>query len=457
MVSLSGSSCFRRVPETLKTSPLLSLSWIPVHALLHKWHIDISRIDMRICVFSIVTYWHGLKGGMDLHGKHLLKRLAGKGHEVIVISTRHPSGKEYEKINGIRIYYLGRTTFGSPRGGWRKESIKKFKAILGKEKIDLVLSQSRAGYGVAKTAKKMKIPIVTIMHGYQTMILYSIWNQVKNFRKGYLHFLKTSIVTLYYSIFQEYPVLMNASAIIAVSKKVAEVIGRRPLINKNKIRVINYGIDLETFHVSEEKRRKTREFLNLSDQDRVVLFLSLLSKQKGANMAIRAFKELSTKEKDIKLIIAGDGEYLVEAKRLAKDLNIEKAVSFPGFIPNEKTSGYYNAADIFVFPTLRLESFGIVLAEAMACGKPVIASNIGSIPNVIDNGINGLLIPPGDYQELAKQIRRLFNDKDYFNRLSENARSKATKNFGLDEMVAKTIEVFESLKKEKRKNSFLQN
>jgi len=68
---------------------------------------------MNICFFSIVTYWHGLKGGMDLHGKHLLEGLAQRGHDVTVISTKHPSSKEYEEINGIRFHYLNETTFGS--------------------------------------------------------------------------------------------------------------------------------------------------------------------------------------------------------------------------------------------------------------------------------------------------------------------------------------------------------
>jgi glycosyltransferase involved in cell wall biosynthesis len=80
----------------------------------------------------------------------------------------------------------------------------------------------------------------------------------------------------------------------------------------------------------------------------------------------------------------------------------------------------------------------------MACGKPVIASNIGSIPNVIDNGINGILIPPGDFRELANQIKRLFNDKMHSKALSEKAKLKVTERFGLDRMVEKTIEVFES-------------
>ncbi len=123
---------------------------------------------------------------MDLHGKHLLEGLAERGHEVIVVSTRHRSDKKYEQINGVRIHYLENTTFSSPRRGWKKESLRALRAILTKEEIDLVVSQSKAGYGVVRMARGMGIPFVTIMHGYETMIFGSVLNQVMNFKKDYL-------------------------------------------------------------------------------------------------------------------------------------------------------------------------------------------------------------------------------------------------------------------------------
>lgn len=399
---------------------------------------------MRVCVFSVVTYWHGLKGGMDLHGKHLLEGLAEKGHEVIVISTKHPSGKEYEETNGIRLYYLKNTTFGSPRRGWKKESSRALRDILATEKIDIVLSQSRGGFGVVKFCKNRGIPFVTIMHGYETMIFGSVLNQVMNFKKDFFNLAKSLVSSIYYSIFQEFPLLRHSSIIIAVSEKVAKVLGRRPLVDQKKITVVNYGIDLEIFKSSEKKRRETRTALNLLEKDRVILFLSLISKQKGADVAIRALKALSRDVKNIKLIVAGDGDYLPGAKQLAKGLGIADSVIFPGFVRNEDTSLFYNASDVFIFPTLRLESFGIVIAEAMACQKPVIASHIGSIPTVIEDGINGTLFKPGDYGELATQIKRLLNDQEYYKKLSQNAHSKAVERFGLSRMIDRTQMILES-------------
>ncbi len=397
---------------------------------------------MNICVFSIVTYWHGLRGGMDLHGKHLLEGLSERNHKVTVITTKHPECKKYEEINGIRIYYLEQTTFGSPRKGWKKQSINKLKEISKKESIDVVLSQSLAGFGVVKVAKSMGIPFVTVMHGYATMGFQSILNQVRSLKEGYLYLVRSYFSAVYYSIFQELPLLINSSYIIAVSDEVRRVIGKRPYVKRDRIKVINYGINLKLFNPSEEERKTTRLRLNISSQDEVVLFLSLLSKQKGANIAIKALKELASR-KNLKLILAGDGEYFKEAQLLVKKLKLESRVIFTGFVHNEDVHKYFNASDIFIFPTLRKESFGIVIAEAMACGKPVIASDTGSIPNVIDNGINGILFPTGDFMELARQINLLLNDQQRLEMLAQNARQKALGKFGMDRMITETVKVCE--------------
>jgi len=379
---------------------------------------------------------------MDLHGKHLLEALSERGHEIIVISTRNPSRMEYEKRESIEIHYLKHTTFGSSRRGWARESSKKFLDIIKSEKIDIVVSQSTAGFSVSKIARKIGIPFVSIMHGYETMVLKSILNQVLNFHEGHFYLMKSFLSCIYITFFEEYPALLNSTSIIAVSHNVAKVLEKRPLINKKKISVIINGIDLNLFDRNLEVRKSTRRCLNILDQEYVLLFLGVISKQKGADIAIKSLKALSNHE-NVKLILAGDGEYLEEVKYLAIELGVEKRIIFTGYIPNEETHGYFNAADVFIFPTLRLESFGIVLAEAMACGKAVIASDIGSVSEVIDDGVNGILVPPGDFRNLSRAIGILLNDPKYSETLGQYARQKASRKFGLNRMVDKTIRVFD--------------
>ena len=97
---------------------------------------------MNICFFSLVTCWHGVKGGMEIHGKILCEGLIKRGHEVTVISARHPADKEYEEVNGIKIYYLIETGFSTYWKKWGKESLKKFDQLNRMKYFDIVLSQS---------------------------------------------------------------------------------------------------------------------------------------------------------------------------------------------------------------------------------------------------------------------------------------------------------------------------
>jgi len=121
-----------------------------------------------------------------------------------------------------------------------------------------------------------------------------------------------------------------------------------------------------------------------------------------------------------------------------------------GYIPREKTPGYINASEIFILPTLRQEGMPFSLLEAMACGKPVIASKIGGIPSVIDDGVNGLLIPPGNISKLIEKTTFLLNNKDFTDKLADNARKKVIQNFSHEKMVEETINAFELVITRKR-------
>ncbi len=97
---------------------------------------------MNICFFSLVTYWHGVKGGMEVHGKILCEELVKRGHEVTVISTMHPDGKDFEESNGIRLHYLSNTVFSAKRKGWKAASLKKFSELEQVKHFDIICSMS---------------------------------------------------------------------------------------------------------------------------------------------------------------------------------------------------------------------------------------------------------------------------------------------------------------------------
>lgn len=396
---------------------------------------------MKICCFSIVTYWHGIKGGMEVHGKLLSEGLAKKGHQVSVISTRHPEGKEFEEKNGVKLYYLKNTTFGSHRKGWRKESLKKFFKLNGENNFDLIWSQQAVV--PTQLLEKREIPTVVIMHGHGGMGFLSELRQIFSHKKGFFWLPKYFFSFLYYHFFWERPLLSKCARIIAVSNEVARSIARWFPIDREKIYLVYNGVDTELFKPSFDKNG-LRQKLGISEEEKVLLFLSFVTRQKGLHLLLRALPEILKKIEKVKLLVTGEGDYLTEAKEESEKLGIKEKVIFTGYIPHQELPAYINLSDLFVFPTVRQEGLPFALIEAMACQKPVIVSKIGGIPSVIDNGIDGILITPDSVNEIIEKTIYLLENPQIAEKIAKNAREKAVKQFNLEKMVEETIKVFDT-------------
>ena len=134
---------------------------------------------------------------------------------------------------------------------------------------------------------------------------------------------------------------------------------------------------------------------------------------------------------------------MIYYKRLCKNLGIKRNVEFKGSIIGRKLVEYYQKSNVLVLPSLS-ESFGMVLLEAMACKKPVIGSNVGGIPYVIDNDQNGLLVPPKDPQALADAIIKILTNPQLAKKMGEEGYEKVIKNFTWENQVNTTKELIEN-------------
>lgn len=396
---------------------------------------------MKICLFSIVTYWHGMKGGMEIHGKTLCEGLVKRGHDVVVISTAHPDGKAFEEKNGIKLHYLKNTVFGSKRNGWETASLKKFLELERVNNFDIICSMSVI---IPKELIKAKreIPVIVISEGTGIMMLLSEIKQTFSHRNGFKNLNKTILSFVYHYFFQEL-LLKEYDAVIAVSNEVAKSTLRWYFVDKRKVYIVYNGVETDLFRPDQEQRKNTRKTLAILNEEKVLLFFGFVTKQKGLHLLIKALPTILKNNKYVKLMIVGEGEYLDEARLMLKQSGLGNCAIFTGHIPHKDASHYINASDIFVMPTLRQEGLPFALIEAMACQKPVIASRIGGIPSVIDDGINGLLISPGDVSELAENVIFLLNNKDSSNKLAKKARKKVIQKFSLENMTEGTIKVFE--------------
>lgn len=400
---------------------------------------------MKVCGFMRSTVVHKNKGGMEIHGQMLSEGFVKRGHEVGILTTRHPQNKEYEERKRVKTYYLKHSIPGCYSKRWWIESIKKFEELNKHEKFDIIWSQSAGGYYYAKRLRdKYDIPIVSTIHGIAFGEIKSAFNSIHNIKTVFEFLFKTFPKNTFCHLTVDNILLKKSDAIIGVSDEVAEAIKKYHLINSRKIRVVYNGVDLLRFIPSLEYRKKIRKKFGISDKEKVILLLGVISRQKGFHLAIQALPKVLKWVKDLKLLVVGNGPCLPDLKRVAKRLKVKQNVIFCGFVPHEGTPEYYNACDLYIIPTLRVEGFPLTVAEAMACQKPMIASKIGGIPSAIDDGENGILIPPGNIDVLAGKIIEILKNREFARKLATNAREKAVRKFSTEKMVNDTIKVFEA-------------
>ena len=187
----------------------------------------------------------------------------------------------------------------------------------------------------------------------------------------------------------------------------------------------------------------------------LILFVGRLIDWKGVHTLVSSVKKVRDTVRNARLVIVGDGP---ERKSLAdrvKELGLEDSVTFTGQVSDEELKDYYSRASVFVLPSITVnnqtEGLGVVLLEAMASGIPVIGSNTGGIPDIIEDKVNGLLVPPGDPDALAEAIIRIFEDRDLADRFREAGLETVKGRFSWDKISDQFIEVYREVLHESNK------
>lgn len=370
-------------------------------------------------------------GGIEVHVHHLVKGLVKRGHKITIITTMHPEKLKKEKIDNLNIFFVGDSPLRCTEKFYQ-ESVVLFNQLNQKENFEIVHTQDYAGYGYAKYDNE--VPLVITSHGTPINMLKSI------IRVGYFRSFIRVPFWIKCHFFMEPLLLKNSSRIIAVANELAKDIEEQYKIPEEKIIVISNGIDVEQF---KPKNLSTlKQDLGIKEE-KIVLFVGVISKQKGLHILLKALKHVLEYRDDVRLIIVGQGHHLKKIKCLTEDLKIKQNVIFTGRISNEDLPEYYNIADIIVVPSTGAEGLPVVIVESMATGKPVIASKIGGIPTAIEHFKEGILVEPRNSNELSEKILELLNNREMAENLGKAGRKKALEQFSLDRMIEQTIKVYE--------------
>jgi glycosyltransferase involved in cell wall biosynthesis len=226
-------------------------------------------------------------------------------------------------------------------------------------------------------------------------------------------------------------VVSKVQNIIVVSLHAKNLISE---MTQSKIHVIPNGIDFED--IQNILPDKSTEFP-------YILYVGNLVKVKGVDLLVKAIPNIKKAIPNIRVFIGGLGPQEKELKKLVKKLNIEENVKFLGFISGNEKYSYYKSTDLCVVPSF-YETFGIVCLEAMACGKPVVASNVGGIPYVVEDGKTGLLFECGNANDLAEKVIILLKNKEMREKMGKEGREKA-KEFSWDKIAEKTVKVYKEM------------
>jgi rhamnosyl/mannosyltransferase len=209
----------------------------------------------------------------------------------------------------------------------------------------------------------------------------------------------------------------------------------------DKCVVIPHGADLSRFAATSEVQRRARE-LRQRYAPPLILFVGLLRYYKGLSFLIEAMSRIPGR-----LLVVGEGPQGQEWRELTRQLGLEDKVTFLGRVSDEELVALYHACDVFVLPAIhRSESWGAVQVEAMACGKPVVCTELGTGTSFVNvHGQTGLVVPPRDSAALAQAIGTLLQDEPLRQQMGQRAHERAEKEFSFTTMVKRLVSLYKDV------------
>jgi len=228
----------------------------------------------------------------------------------------------------------------------------------------------------------------------------------------------------------------NISRVITISDWVRQFTHTVERVPLEMMQTIYYGIEPPQ---PATERAAVRAGLGIGSDETVLGIIARLVEQKGHRYLIEAFAKAVQHNRTLRLLIVGSGALEDDLKARAHKAGLEKAVLFTGY--RTDTSDLLGAIDIFVHPSL-WEGFGLAVLEAMAMGKPVIATRVSALPELIQDTVSGFLVAPQDAAALAAVIIRLAGDGLLQQRIGEQARQRCLREFSVERMSAATTALY---------------
>ncbi|MCI4350152.1 MAG: glycosyltransferase family 4 protein [Thermoplasmata archaeon] len=375
---------------------------------------------MRIVQVAPFFYPHA--GGVESHVRSIAGELHRQGHEVTVVTSQHARGlPRSEELDGIHIV-----------------RVPSWAVVLN---TPIAPSIGRVVRSVAAKAD--------IVHAHYPPPLTSYFLAQALPRGGppmcltyhcdlYLPGVTGRFLTGLFSRYFWPPTVRRAGRVIVHTRSYGVTSGA---LRGRRLEIIPSAVDVRRFRPSVDSDQ-VRQRLGLEGQ-RVIAFAGRLVPHKGVDGLLRVLPDLPA---DVALLVIGRGPHLAPLKAFARRLGVEDRVRFLSDVSDDALPSHLGVADLFVFPSQnRLEGFGLVVAEAMATGLPVVIADMPGVREVIEPGREGLLVEPMIRGDLAAKLRELLDDPERRRRMGRAARQRAEERFALPVVTRELLRVYSDL------------
>ena len=371
-------------------------------------------------------------GGVERRIVETAKRLLSKVDTRVYCGTK-AGFKKTALVNGITLVPCFSTDALFPLDNWffNKTLSRATDAI----KADVYEAHTVSGYGFLKALRKRNImkPFIQTIHGVLAdEYAQSFQGASPTFRAKLANLIMWRLSRI------EGESAKNATLIVTVSKYSSEKIVQFYGVDKAKIRIVTNGVDTQKFRPAQDLG-KIKHQIGISNKQ-CVLFVGRLIPRKGLPFLVEAAKHIVKERSETAFVVVGNGPLKNHLISYLEKINLSGSFVFLGDVNEGMLAALYNCADVFVFPSIQ-EGLGIVLLEAQATAKPVVAFDVGGVHEAMLDKETGLLVKP-DSRELADVILRLLSDRSLRERMGRKGREFVSSNFSWDVCAQRMLQVY---------------
>jgi len=346
----------------------------------------------------------------------------GGGHRHVIDLAKNLSPKIDLAIIGSSLEFLREakaaklaTVALPPSRFFGIEDVKPLRQVLVKRNIELIHAHGpRAGWASFFAKANLGLPMVYTDHA---------WNPDYTIRRT-----RATIQLAGLRL-----VCRSADKVIAVSEKARQFLVGRGIAKPEKTVIIPNGIDLRLLH---------GRLASPKEKSPIVGSVGAFNERKGHDVFVRAIPAITAKNKRVHFTIIGDGPGRLAVEKLAIELGVRRFIHFAGWLPDKERDAHRKRWTIYV-QSSRDESFGIAAAEALAMGIPIVATNVGGLPDVVDGG--GMIVEKENPQALAEAVLKLLGNKKMRDRLAKIGSGHVRKNFDLRHVIHSIQQVYQQV------------